>query len=251
MKTFSEHVGTNHHLKKIDARVKLVVVLALLLMVVSCREISFPLVIAAGCFLLCLMMKVPPRVILLRIAEPLVLAVMVVLLKFLFTGNLTMFSLNVLGFELTGHKDGLIDGIKIAGRILGGVSLVVLLGFSTPFSELMAGLSWMRVPRQFIEIMMFAYRYIFVFLEDGITIYNAQKNRLGYTGIKNGLKSFGTLTGSLVLRSFEQSQKTSEAMVQRGYTGDMPFLKNRPFRASELTLAALFIIIMGSIWIIT
>jgi cobalt/nickel transport system permease protein len=251
MKIFSEHFRTDHFLTKIDARVKLVVVLTLLLMVISSKEISFPLVIATGCFLICLMMKVPPRVILLRTAEPLVLAAMVLLLKFLFTGNAAMFSFSIFGIELTGHRDGLIDGIKIAGRILGGVSLVVVLGFSTPFSELMAGLSWMKVPKQFIEIMMFAYRYIFVFLEDGFTIYNAQKNRLGYTGIKNGLKSFGTLTGSLVLRSFEQSQKTSEAMAQRGYTGDMPLLKNRPFRASELALAAMFIIIMGSIWMIT
>ncbi len=236
---------------KIDARVKLMVVLAILLMVISCREIWFPLVIAAGCFLLCLMMKVPPRAIFLRTAEPMVLGAMVLLLKFFFTGETAMFTFSIFGVELTGHRDGLMEGIRIAARIVGGLSLVVFLGFSTPFSELMAGLSWMRVPRQLIEIMMFAYRYIFVFLEDGFTIYNAQKNRLGYTGMKNGLKSFGTLAGSLVLRSFEQSQKTSEAMVQRGFTGDMPLLKNRQLRASEVAVAALFIIIMGYLWTIT
>jgi len=251
MKIFSEHFGADHFMKKIDARVKLMVVLAILLMVISCREIWFPLVIATGCLFLCLMMRVPPRAIFLRTAEPLVLAAMVLLLKFFFTGKTAMFTFSIFGVELTGHRDGLMEGIKIATRILGGVSLVVFLGFSTPFSELMAGLSWMRVPRQLIEIMMFAYRYIFVFLEDGYTIYNAQKNRLGYTGMKNGLKSFGTLAGSLVLRSFEQSQKTSEAMVQRGFTGDMPLLKNRQLRASEVAAAALFIIIMGYLWTIT
>ncbi|MBI5195027.1 MAG: cobalt ECF transporter T component CbiQ [Nitrospirae bacterium] len=250
MEIFSEHFQKEHSFSKVDARVKLIVVLALLMMVISSKGILFPLFIAAGCFLVCRIMKAPTRIILTRIAEPLFLAGMVLLLKLLFTGNETMFSFNVMGLELTGHRDGLIDGIRIASRIIGGVSLVVTLGFATPFTEIMAGLSWLRIPKQFIEIMMFAYRYIFVFLEEGLTIYNAQKNRLGYAGIRKGMKSFGVLAGSLVIRGFDQSQKTSEAMIQRGYTGDMPLLKNYPLRFGELAIAVVFIIFAGVVWMI-
>jgi cobalt/nickel transport system permease protein len=130
------------------------------------------------------------------------------------------------------------------------VSLVVALGFATPFLEFVAALSWLKVPKAFIEIMMFAYRYIFLFLDDANTIYSAQRNRLGYAGIRRGLHSFGVLTGSLVLRGFEQSQKTADAMMQRGYTGDMPMLKGKPLKAADIFIALIIVIAGGAVWII-
>jgi len=250
MEIFSEHFKKDNFLSKIDVRVRLLVVLSLLVMVLGCTKIFFPILIAMGCFLLCLKMKIPSRVLLLRMAQPLFLATVIFLLKFFFTGDDALFSVNLFGLKIIGYKDGFIEGLKIASRILGGVSLVVAFGFSTPFTEIMAGLSWLRVPKQFIEILMFAYRYIFVFLEDGLTIYNAQKNRLGYISVRKGLNSFGILTGSLVLRSFEQSQKTSEAMIQRGYTGNIPVLKNRPLKSGEIACAIACVIFAGVIWMI-
>lgn len=250
MEIFSEQFNKDNFLSRADARIKLVVVSALLIMVLSYKGILFPLLIAGMSLLLCLKMRVPLRLIMLRISQPLLIAGVILALKFFFSGNDALFSVNILGLDITGYRDGLAEGLAIAVRIFGGVSLVVLLGFSTPFSEFMAGLSWLRIPKQFIEIMMFAYRYLFIFLEDGFTIYNAQKNRLGYSGIKMGLRSFGTLAGSLVLRSFEQSQKTSEAMIQRGYTGDMPLMKARPLNASDAVAGIIFIVFMGSLWMI-
>ncbi|GBE03287.1 hypothetical protein BMS3Abin09_00199 [bacterium BMS3Abin09] len=64
------------------------------------------------------------------------------------------------------------------------------------------------------------------------------------------MNSFGVLTGSLVLRGFEQSQKTADAMVQRGYTGDMPLLKGEPLRAAELVVATFIVLSGGAIWMI-
>jgi cobalt/nickel transport system permease protein len=246
----SGHFSKKHFLSGIDARVKLLVVLALLLMVLSYQGIFFPLLVAGGALILCAKMRISVKVLLMRMAQPLLIASVVLLLKFLFSGEEVMFSLNFMGMELSGHKDGLMEGIRITSRILGGVSLVIALGFATPFIEFVAALSWLRVPRPFIEIMMFAYRYLFVFLEDAETIYSAQKNRLGYSGIRKGLNSFGVLTGSLVLRGFEQSQKTADAMIQRGYTGDMPMLKNQPLKAAELAIAFIVVIIGGAAWMI-
>ena len=255
MEIFSEHFKKDHLLSKIDARIKLLVVLSLLVMVLSYKGTLFPLVIAAACLVLCRRIGIPSRIILLRMAQPLFLALVIILLKLLFSGEDAMFSISLptSGFQLltlSGHRDGLIEGTRIAVRIIGGVSLLVMLGFATPFIEFMAALSWLKVPKPFIEIMMFAYRYLFVFLEDATTIYSAQKNRLGYTGIKKGLNSFGVLTGSLVLRGFDQSQKTADAMIQRGYTGDLPLLKGKPLRTIELAGALLIVIFGGAVWMI-
>ena len=250
MEIFSEHFKKEHFLTKIDARVKLVVACALLVMVLSYKGIVFPLVIGAASFVICLGMRIPLRIMLLRFSQPMFIALVMVALKFFFSGGEALFSVELFGLNIVGYKEGLAEGIRIASRIGGGVSLVVLLGFSTPFNEFMAGLSWLRVPKQFIEIMMFSYRYLFVFLEDGMTIYNSQKNRLGYSSVRKGLKSFGTLTGSLVLRSFEQSQKTADAMTQRGYTGEMPIIKSSPLKFIEVVVGIICIVFAGSIWMI-
>ncbi len=248
MELFSEYFKKDHLLSQIDARIKLMVSLATLAMVLSYRGFALPLFVTLLCLFFCLRMKVPFKVLLLRFSEPCLIASVVLLLKFFFSGNNVMFSLDIMGLKLSGYQDGLLEGLMIASRIFGAVSVVVVLGFSTPFTEFMAGLSWFRVPRAFIEILMFAYRYIFVIIEDAMVIYHAQKNRLGYSNIRRGLNSFGIMTGSLILKAFENSQNTTVAMVQRGYDGTTPLLKHKPFRVLEVALSMLFIIIIGIVW---
>jgi len=81
-------------------------------------------------------------------------------------------------------------------------------------------------------------------------IYNAQKTRLGYSSLKRSLISFGTLTGSLILKAFEHSQNTAVAMVQRGYDGNIPKATEKPFKTSEVLGAMTFTLAMGFLWMI-
>ena len=248
MELFSEYFSKHHFLTGIDARVKFLVAIAVLIMVISYRGFIFPAIVVLLNIGLLIKMKVPFKTIILRLSEPLVIIFALIAIKFLFSGKETIFSFTVLGFSVAGHKDGLIDGLMIAGRVLGAVSIITVLGFSTPFIELMSGLSWIRFPRGFIEVSMFAYRYIFVLFEDAFVIYNAQKNRLGYCTVGRGLRSFGTLAGSLILKAFEHSHNTTAAMVQRGYDGSIPLLKHKPFKPSQVIASALLITAMGYIW---
>ncbi len=248
MELFSDYFKKDHLLSKVDARLKLIVSLTLLGMILSYKGFTLPLLVTLLCLLLCLRMRIPLRVFALRFSEPLFIISVILILKVLFSGEDILFSISIFGANIVGHKDGLRDGLMIGSRIIGAVSVVAVMGFSTPFTEIMAALSWMRVPKGFIEILMFAYRYIFVLLEDAMVIYNAQKNRLGYSSIKKGLNSFGTLTGSLIIKAFEQSQNITTAMIQRGYEGNMPMLKHRPFRPSEIAVSVLLIIVLGFVW---
>lgn len=253
MELISEYLKKESLLLKVDARIKLLVALVLLTMILSYGGFLFPMIILGISLTICIWLNVPLKVFFLRFSEPLFIAFVVIILKFLFSGRDTMFSLNLPTphfalITLTGHRDGLIEGLQIGSRILGAVSIVTLLGFSTPFTEIMAALSWFKIPKGFIEITLFAYRYIFVLFEEAMVIYNAQKNRLGYSNIKRGLNSFGTLTGSLILKAFEQSQNTTLSMIQRGYDGNMPILKHKPFRLSEIIASAAIITFMGVLW---
>jgi len=250
MDLFSQHFKRDRILSRVDARVKLIITLAFLVMVLSSRGIFFPLFVTSFCLFLCLTMRVPLRVMGLRFSEPLFVAAVLLLLKLFFSGERVLFSINLLGIKIMGYQDGLMEGLRIGSRVMGAVSILAVIGFSTPFTEFLASLSWLKVPRDLIEILLFAHRYIFVLLDEGTVIYSAQKNRLGYSNLRRSFSSFGILTGSLILKVFEHSQNTVVAMVQRGYDGHMPMLTYRPLKASEILGSVTFVILMGFLWMI-
>lgn len=250
MEIFFEYFKKDHFLSKVDARVKILIGLAVLLMVLSYEGFLFPFFVTFLCFFLCIWMRIPIKNFLLRFSEPFFIVSIIILLKLFFSGKDVLFSINILSINITGYKDGFLEGFMIASRIIGAVSILSVLGFSTPFTEIIAGLSWLRVPKGFIEILMFAHRYIFVLLEDAVVIYNAQRNRLGYSNIWNGLNSFGILSGSLILKAFEQSHNVTVSMIQRGYDGNMPMLKHKSFKFSEIFISILLTVLMAVVWTI-
>lgn len=244
---FHAHSHAPHPLRAVDARVKLLSALTLLVMVISSQGGGFPLLVAALGLALCLHLGTPLRILVLRFSEPLFIAAMVLLLKTFFSGSVPLFNFGFAGWELVAHRDGLMTGLLIASRILGGVTLLAVVGFSTPFTDLMAALSWLRVPQVLVDVALFAWRYLFLLLEDAQVVYNAQKNRLGYVGCRRALSSFGTLAGVLVIKAFDNSQSITTAMVQRGYDGVMPMSLHRPLRLIEVASALLFIGAMGAL----
>lgn len=239
-----------HPVTRMDPRVKLLSAVALIAMVISARGIGFPLLVLLLGLVLCLSLGVKWRALALRFSEPLFIAATLVLLKLFFAGTQPLFSLSLAGIELTGHRDGLQEGVRIACRILGGVSLLAVVGFSTPFTEMMAALSWLKVPKPLIEVALFAWRYLFLLMDDAQVVYNAQRNRLGYVGYRRGLRSLGTLAGVLVIKAFDNSQSITTAMVQRGYDGEMPMLLHKPFKAAEVLCALLLLSALGAVRLI-
>lgn len=248
MHSFFSEADGNHLPGRLDARVKLLSVLVLLAMVLTYRGFLFPLLVTVLSLSLCLSVRMPPKRLLMRFTEPVFIVAMLILIKCFFTGSQTLWTFHFLGLELSGHRDGLIEGAFIGSRIIAGVSLVTALSVSTRFTELLAALAWLRVPRGFIEVSVFAYRYIFLLFDDAMVIYSAQKNRLGYSSLRRGLSSFGVLAGSLTLKAFDNSQHASLAMVQRGYDGRMPLMGQRPIRVFEVALSIFFLCLMGIAW---
>lgn len=246
MHRITYHVPHSHPITQLDPRVKLLSGLALLVMVVSSTGFAFPLLTAATGLAICLLLRVPVRLLLARFAEPLVIALFVLILKTFCSGTDPLFSIHPFGFEIVAYRDGLAAGGTIAARIAGAVAVVAAVGFATSFTDLMAALAWLRVPRGLIDVALFAWRYLFVLFDDAQVVYGAQRNRLGYAGFRRGLRSFGMLTGALVIKAFDTSQTITTAMVQRGYDGNLPLLKHRPFRVGEVAASALFVAAMGA-----
>jgi cobalt/nickel transport system permease protein len=248
MKNIISQNRSAHILCQVDARIKLLVAALLLLMVVSSSNFSFPLLTAGICPVTCLFLKVRLRLLLTRFAEPLFIAVVVLLLKTPARGDTPLWSIHLSFIDITFYKEGLFEGFRLASRIVGGVAVVATVGFATTFTELLAALAWFRVPREITEVALFAWRYLFVLADDAQVIHSAQKNRLGYVGMRRSLCSFGTLSGALVIKAFDTSQTMTTSMIQRGYDGNMPLLKHSPLRWGELFPAALILTAMGALW---
>jgi len=236
---FSDPGTAQSGVSRISARLKLAGALFLIVLVLLSRSPVFPVSLSLTCLLAAILGGIRPADYLRRFAEPAFIASVLVLIKAFTPEGDVLYSLSFAGFTPTLYEGGLVAGLHLAARIMGAVSLLVLLGMTTPFTRLLSALAWLRIPRTFVDILFFTYRYIFVLMDDAQVVYRAQKNRLGYAGLFRGLRSFGTLTGSVILRALDQSTATTTAMVQRGYTGRCHRSDLDRVRPADLILAIL------------
>lgn len=206
--------------RDMDARAKLVFAAACLGLSVGATSVYVPLFTGALCILLLAASRVSARPVVLRAAEPLVFAAFVGALQCFLVDGRPFATFELFGHALSASHDGLARGLYILSRVFGAVMVVLFLTMTTPADRLLGAAAWMKLPKGLVEITMFAYRYVFSLLDDAVTIYNAQRGRLGYVGMRRSAASLGTLAGSVFLRAFSQAEATGAAMAQRGYTGE-------------------------------
>lgn len=210
----------------VDPRVRLLAAALMLALVVGSHGAAFPWCVAGVCLPVAIITGMRPRVLLLRLLHPLFIAMVILCLKaFMGTGDpVVLFSSAAM--TITAHGDGLREGSLIVSRIMGAVSVALLLSQVMTFTETMAALAWLRAPAALVEVALFAWRALFMLYDDAGVVYTAQKNRLGYCGFRRSLRSFGSMAGMLTIRAFDSSQAMTTAMTQRGYDGSLPLLRS-------------------------
>jgi len=132
-----------------------------------------------------------------------------------------------------GHPVGITEqGLRTAGllvmRVACSVSVVVLFTLTTPWNRMLAGLRALFVPKIFILIIGMAYRYIFLLLNAVTDMYTARKARaVGNKNddVKEGQRFVTATAGALFGKAHVLSDEVHQAMVSRGYTGDAKTLQ--------------------------
>lgn len=245
---FSDYFASRRNgLASLDGRIMLLLTVMAIIAVIVSEKIFFPLsVLLFSSFALSLM-KIPLRLLLFRAIPILAMALMVLLLKSFFTPGVSLFSFSLGPWILSATTEGINEGLLIASRILGSMSVVLLLGFATPVYQLFRSLAWYGVPAVWVEVALLTYRYVFYFLDIAMQVMSAQKVRLGYTGAVRSFNSAGLLSGSVLVRAFLQSERTVEAMTARGYNGDFPDAPMDRPETKDIALLFLFtsVIIIG------
>lgn len=141
---------------------------------------------------------------------------------------------------------GWISFASILIRFVLTVSAALILIASTGIHRLCAGLERMGVPSLFAVQILFLYRYLFVIGEEGLRMTRSVRIRSAGPG-KPTLRTYGSLAGTLLIRSMDRAQRVYRAMVSRGFDGQVRMLHtSRPGLQDTLFLfgwAAFFVLV--------
>jgi cobalt/nickel transport system permease protein len=236
-----------------DPRAKLLATVALIAAIVltpagAWASFGLFLLLVAG---LIIVAKVPAVRLLKRslVALPFVLPA-AVFLPFLHGGDI-LWQAQLGGWHLMLGRDGLELAGSIVARAWLSVAALAVLMATTQMSDLLNGLEKLRVPRIFVSLFGFMYRYLFVLEDEAMRLKTGRDVRYFSRSTRLGISSVGHMAGSLFLRSYERAERVYDAMLLRGYDGESRSLNPLKGGYADILLFAAITIIAVSINIIS
>ncbi|MBT1076677.1 cobalt ECF transporter T component CbiQ [Geobacter grbiciae] len=218
---------------RLDPRAKVLVTLVYIVAVVSFGryEVSglipfaiFPLVMVA-------VSGLPPGIVVRKLLLVLPFAALVGLFNPLFDRE------PLLSFGSLAVSGGWVSFASIILRAALTVGAAVVLVAVTGFAGVCRALQRFGVPRAFVVQLLFLYRYIFVLGDEGIRMSRARELR-SFAGRGMGLKAYGSLVGSLLLRTWDRAERIHMAMLSRGFQGEFHTRRESSFGRQELAFTA-------------
>lgn len=223
-------------LHRLDARVKLVSSLALILVIALCR--SFPTA-AAGLLtasLLVISAQLNLRAVLLRLL--LVngfVAFLWVTLPLTYPGE-SLFNLGPISLSREGIALAALISIKTNAAVL---VLIGLLATSS-VAQIGSALATMKVPTKLCLLILFSYRYIFVIHQEYLRLVRAAKLRCFRAGTNmHTYRTTGYLFGMTLIKSHHRAHRVKQAMVLRGFQGRFHTLYQSKIRTTEIVFSLL------------
>lgn len=143
---------------------------------------------------------------------------------------------------ITVHEAGLVVLGAVAAKATLGVLSAVLLGATTSFPAVLRGLEALRVPRMFVLIASFMYRYLFVIVEEVGRMRAALAARAYRPRHVLQAGPMGRVASSLFLRTHARGERVYLAMLARGYRGRMPQLDPLSFGRAEVAFVAIVVL---------
>lgn len=254
-----EHLLDEHAQKSaishISPRTKLLLGLGTLVITLIAGSILLPLIAAVSLSLVILCIaRIPPGVYLRLLLIPAAFTLMSLLVILLLGGGgetLWEFSPSS-ALTLTITRESLSQAALIFSRVAGGVTSLLFISLTTPFTDIIRVLNQCRVPREITDLMAILYRNIFILLDQATQIHAAQVMRLGYSRPREATESFGMLCGSLFISSWNAGDDLLRAMDCRCYDGEFAQLTpSEPVRARSLLPVILYLSLLAGLALIS
>lgn len=226
MHTLLDDYAQCNALKDVSPKVKLLLGLGSILICISSSTPAAPLFVAVSMSVIIVgIARIPVRFYAKLLLIPLSFALLSsAVVAFMHGTGTPVFSLSVLGLDLSVRDDGARLAALLIARTLGGMCSLFFIALTTPMIEIFSVLKSIRVPEVLLELSMMIYRYIFVFLDQAAMIHNAQTMRLGDSSLRTSVNSFAMLCSVLFLQAWEQGERLIVAMDARCYDGRLDLL---------------------------
>jgi cobalt ECF transporter T component CbiQ len=221
-------------MQSLDARVKLVGVLALVVTVSLCHRMS----VVAALFGFGVILAVISRISL----ETLVIRVWLV--AFAFTGLIAIPALFLTpGAPLQVwpaiSRQGLHAALLLILRVEAAVTLTTTLVLTTSWPHVLKALRALRVPKEAVMMLGMAHRYVFVLAETANQMFESRESRrVGVLSAHMRRRVVAQTAGVLMSKSMDLSQEVFLAMQSRGYNGEVRLVED--FAVTGRDYAALF-----------
>lgn len=238
---------------RLDPRVKLLTTLAFVLAVVATPPTRW---LAFACYfglitLLILLSRVPPAYIFKRSLVIVPYVVLVAIFIPFFKAGEVAGSFGVGPWHLSVSRSGLLVlwNVVIKGWL--SVLAVILLSSTTSFPRLLRGLGQLRVPKLFVTILSFMYRYAFVLVDEVARMWRARESRSFGGGRAWRLRTLGAMIGTLFIRSYERGERVYQAMLARGFEGEVRTLEALRLRRLDVAFSLLLVAALVSVNVVT
>ncbi len=215
-------------LQRVDPRVKLVTVLALLVATAFVRHIPVLLIVDVAAVALAAASRLPVGLVLKRVwlFVPIFTGIVVLpaTLNLITAGKIVVPLGTWFGHPVGMTSQGWTSAGLIVTRVAASISLLVLLTLTTPWNRLLASVRSLGVPKLFVLVLGMAHRYVFELLGSVTDMYEARKARTVQldTGAVGGRRFVAASAGALLGRSHALTEEVHQAMVARGLHGRRP-----------------------------
>ena len=244
--TFDRYVGGASLVHRLDPRVKLAVTLLFILSNALLPDGAWLAFAAAWGFILlsCVLAGLGPGFTLKRSFVALPFALAAVSVVFALPGR-PLFALDLGPWHLVATDAGLVRFSSIVTRSWLSVQLAILLVATTQFPDLLHALRHLRVPQILVAVIALMYRYLYVVGDETQRLLRARDARSARaTGHPAGgsllwrARVAGSMAGQLFLRSYDRSDRVYNAMLARGYRGQVLALSPHVMVRRDWTVGA-------------
>lgn len=201
-------------LHKMNASVKLIIILIYIITVVSFRSVQVSGLLLFACFPAFLMIigEIP--------IKPLLLRCLIALPFVFFAGisNLILERNIYMSIGSFGITYGMVSFITLVLKTILTVMAVLLFMATTKMNDLIHSMHSLHIPSLIVIQIMMTYRYMSVLMKEASLMYHAYLLRAPREkGIK--LADMGSFLGQLILRSIDRAERIYHAMQCRGFEG--------------------------------
>lgn len=250
-----QYLSLESPLHRLDGRIKLIAALAFVLACTLTPPGRWGAFAALGAVWagVTALARVPYRLLLRRglVALPFALAA----LTLLFTRPGEVWVAVTLGsWQVHITAQGFIAFLSVMLKSWLSVLMALLLTATTSYPALMRALRGIGMPKLLVAIISFMYRYLFVLADEAQRLLQAREARSAHRdGHPAGgpilwrARVAGGMVGNLFLRSYERSERIYQAMLSRGYAGELRTLELGRPRPREVAAFLGFVFLLGTI----